>query len=466
MFAFRQETEDAADDAVEDQRAAMKIEEVEAEDRLQIVLRHMHDRMYALTEECRRNSNEWCKVAGETAILRSQLEAAHSQLEAAADSLKAITDSSGFRFLQVLRSIRLFAAPRDSFRERWGMASFRAARDLGRRLRGARRPVADASQAAVASGQAESAPPPPSSAICLKTTCGAGVPPAACSRDGCTTKHEADSPPPAEPAALAYSPRNWRFQENSPPEAEFLNLMILSATGRAGSTLLQRICNARKGTLIWGEHAGALVQFARIYESVAGFSWVWGQQRENYFGQGENPNLWIANMCPDLEYVQQAVIRSSRTLLNGLYGQYRELHDIVGFKEIAYGRGEMELLRACYPKAHFLLLVRNPLNTWKSTPRDWYLTMDDWIEKWNQGVRCILSLIATDDRCHLIRYEDLIRKDAKTMAVVGETAKVTPEQIALVLENKIGSNNAGLNETERDAILERCRELMETLGYR
>ena len=67
-------------------------------------------------------------------------------------------------------------------------------------------------------------------------------------------------------------------------------------------------------------------------------------------------------MCPELACLQQAVVNSARTLMNTLYGRYRKDHDILGFKEVQYGRDELELLRKCYPKAQFLLLLRNPLD--------------------------------------------------------------------------------------------------------
>ena len=95
-----------------------------------------------------------------------------------------------------------------------------------------------------------------------------------------------------------YEPRRWRLREKSPPAAAALNLIILSANHRAGSTLLQRICNARKGTLIWGEHGGALRYFSEIYASAGYFAVAGAQERDDYFRQDENPNLWIASMSP------------------------------------------------------------------------------------------------------------------------------------------------------------------------
>lgn len=267
---------------------------------------------------------------------------------------------------------------------------------------------------------------------------------------------------------MIYSPLAWPLDhENDGPsaDAKFINLIILSATQRAGSTLLQRICNTRRGTLIWGEHGGMLAHFCDIYWCAAYFSSVGGLERDAYFQQGENPNVWIASMSPELSYARRAIIHSARALLNTYYSQYREGRDILGFKEVAYGRSELELLRRCYPEAHILCLVRHPFHTWRSTPRSWCPSLDRWTTKWNEVVKCFRDFTESDGRSHLIRYEDLIRQEAGVMDSLAKAAKVTPEQVASVLAHKIGSNNAELGEADRMAILSHCSEQMNALGY-
>jgi hypothetical protein len=276
---------------------------------------------------------------------------------------------------------------------------------------------------------------------------------------------EQDSSEESSPNSLLFSPLSWQFKEESSFNFQGLDLILLSANHRTGSTLLQRICNARKGTLIWGEHAGALSYFTDIYRRAAYFSQEGQQHREAYFGQGENPNCWIAMMCPELEYVQRAVIDSAKAFLHSFYGQYRGCHDILGFKEVLYGRDELELLCKCYPNAQFLLLVRNPVDSWKSTPLDWYVSIEDWITKWSDKVHCFLDFAQRDSRCHLLRYEDLIRQKKSSLAILSEVAKVSTEQISMVLTHKIGSSSKDISESDRDTILECCREPMENLGY-
>ena len=264
---------------------------------------------------------------------------------------------------------------------------------------------------------------------------------------------------------LAYAPLSWPKKGGAQSDTRFIDLVILSPVHRSGSTLLQRICNAREGTLIWGEHGGLLAYFGNIYATAAYFATAARQEHVDYFGQGENPNLWIAEMCPDLDYAQMAVVESARAFLKTFYEQYREQHDMLGFKEVHYRREELDLLRACCPETEIAFLIRNPLDTWKSTPRDWYLSLDDWIAKWRSNVRYFMAFASSDAHCHLLRYEDVVQQETKTLEILADVAKVSRQQVSLVLAHKIGSCNAGISESQRATILDRCREPMAALGY-
>ncbi len=170
-------------------------------------------------------------------------------------------------------------------------------------------------------------------------------------------------------------------------------------------------------------------------------------------------------MSPDLEYIQCAVVNSARTLLNTLYGQYRQSHDIMGFKEVRYGGCELELLRRCYPEAEILLLVRHPYKTWNSTPRDWYVSLDAWAANWEERTRAYIQASISNARCHLIRHEDVVAQEEKVLKILTDVAKVSREQISDVLAHKIGSFHYGIEEFEQQVIRERCREPMQALGY-
>jgi hypothetical protein len=198
------------------------------------------------------------------------------------------------------------------------------------------------------------------------------------------------------------------------------------------------------------------------------FSIIGQEERREYFAQGEkNQNLWIACMSPDVKAVQQAIVDSARKYLNSLYSQTRANHSILGFKEVRYGGPELELLRHCYPNASFLLVIRNPLNVWRSTKHFAYHSIGQWIEEYNAGFAYYRDCAKADPRCHLIRYEDMIRQEEETMTLISDVAKVSTRQIASVLSHKVGSSVWGvtLDKADEVVVCERCRDIMEEFGY-
>ena len=317
-------------------------------------------------------------LQGQNQTLQKEVDA----LRVLAAQLKAILRSRAFRLAQAFRTIRLFLIPQDSLRERFVVVALRALR----RIRCGSEDIVSPVLSPISPPVSPPVSPSTSSAASLESM---GQTPAAPALPACTaavspkpvnqvvvnskeldfSKEELDWLTQDRAAEMAYAPLSWPLKAETQSNTRFIDLVILSPVHRSGSTLLQRICNSRKGTLIWGEHGGLLAHFANIYASAAYFSTAGSQERVDYFGQGENPNLWIADMCPDLDYVQMAVVDSARAFLKTFYGQYREQHDILGFKEVHYRREELDLIRACCPETEIVFLVRNPLDTWKSTPR-------------------------------------------------------------------------------------------------
>lgn len=244
-----------------------------------------------------------------------------------------------------------------------------------------------------------------------------------------------------------------------------MNLIISAMEYRTGSTLLQRICNARKETLIWGEHGGILINFADTLRLLRHFSSYSAQEREIYFGRGEDPNTWIANMTPDLEYVEEAVVCSIKTMFDKLYAPYRDTHDIIGFKEVRYGLPEIELFRMCYPEADIFLLVRHPVDIWKSGSWE-NISPEQFIKKWNRNARHYFELHQKDPFCHLINYEDIVNKKPLSIQLIQEKARVTMKQIKYVLEYRTTSTRKDNIPGEiKQLIHEGCKEAMHLLGY-
>jgi hypothetical protein len=400
------------------------------------------------------NDAEYAKFDQQLQTARKEIANLREVSRTSELKLAAIENSCGYRLLRKLQAARLVLLPPNSKRERLCATVPRALGSLSPRratqtiLNDAQFPPRDstANTFPLATTPVEEAALVPNVSEVDKT-------------------HDSDTDWHLGFGSTRFSPAAWPTQNDSASDDRFIKLVILSVVHRAGSTLLQRLCNARKGTLVWGEHGGVLQHYADIYAGAAYFSAAASHERDAYFSGQEDPNCWIANMTPDLEYVQQATVESARTFLNTLYGQYGETHDMIGFKEVRYVRGEIELLRKCYPEASILLLFRNPLNTWNSTPREWYPSFETWVSKWNRNAKCFLDFSKSDPHCHLLRYEDLIHREKSTMDMLSDVAKITPEHIAQVMSHKIGSAHWGISESERQTILEQSHEMMTALRY-
>ncbi|MBO8168632.1 MAG: sulfotransferase [Thermoanaerobacteraceae bacterium] len=246
-----------------------------------------------------------------------------------------------------------------------------------------------------------------------------------------------------------------------------MNVIISAVTHRTGSTLMQRIFNMRKKTLIWGEHYGMVNYFCEIYSAARSIcsSEDSKQEHQNYFAGGENPNIWIANMNPDVGYADRAIINSVQAFFDAFYSQYRESHDLIGFKEVRYGEAELSLLRRCYPEVKFVLLIRNPVDVWMSMPHNWKEDIQVFLHKWNSNTRYYLRLAKSDSKAHLFLYEDVVQQKKQTLELLAELARVTAADIKNVLSHKLFSTRSRIPEKDRQYIIEQCADNMKQLGY-
>lgn len=73
-------------------------------------------------------------------------------------------------------------------------------------------------------------------------------------------------------------------------------------------------------------------------------------------------------MSPSQEHLEAAVTASVRAFLDTFYRELRDTKDLVGFKEVRDGRAELELVRRAYPDAQVVLLLRDPVDVWRSMP--------------------------------------------------------------------------------------------------
>ena len=200
-------------------------------------------------------------------------------------------------------------------------------------------------------------------------------------------------------------------------------LFIFSSSWRSGSTLLQRYITATGEVLVWGETGGALNAIAEAVgsweqitaDSTRRFSDALGGKGEAAYEKlvaspkEQHAELWIANLSPP--YAD--ILTGLRSLFDTLYKKRaRDLgYSRYGFKETRCGLDTARHLKALFPEARFVFLVRNPLDVILSIKRrDWmgraqgHDTLKYYAEHWR---RRSMEFRQADFGLSL-RYEDFV----------------------------------------------------------
>ncbi|MDQ0112220.1 sulfotransferase [Paenibacillus harenae] len=244
-----------------------------------------------------------------------------------------------------------------------------------------------------------------------------------------------------------------------------MDVMISALTQRTGSTLVQRIFNSRKNTLIWGEHGGIVSEFIRIADLASYFSKHSKDEKRDFFRNGNDPNLWTGNMTPDEPFIEAAVVEAIKTMFNHMYIQYRDKHDRIGFKEVRYGKRELMLLRKCFPGAAIILLVRNPIDIWRSETAYWSGDAEAFVQIWNERAKQYRELEGEMPNTSLIRYEDIVGRNEQTLQLLSELALVSLDELHRVLSVQLNSTRSIRPQEEIDKIMRLCKEGMAIYQY-
>ena len=244
-----------------------------------------------------------------------------------------------------------------------------------------------------------------------------------------------------------------------------MDIVISAIAHRTGSTLVQRIFNRRERTIVWGEHGGALTQLAAGFAEADRFCRKGEKEKNAYLASEDKSAAWTARMSPAPEHLEAAMTASVRAFLDTFYRELRATKDLVGFKEVRYGRAELDLVRRAYPDAGILLLVRDPVDVWRSMPA-WGRSLDELIADYNRRAAEYAEL-ADLPNYFLVRYEDVVQKAAPAIDRLSELARLAPAQIAEVVDGKrLRSTRHEVPAADVARIRTECAAAMDALGYR
>lgn len=221
--------------------------------------------------------------------------------------------------------------------------------------------------------------------------------------------------------------------------------LFLLGTGRSGTTLVQRFLNAHSDTIIWGEHIGFLESLADSYfllkehPSMHDFSFNSAAHStdcdlKSYYKDPKRWQAWMNWFTPsNVDDFYRDFIKSvfSPSIIDGC--------DVWGFKEIRYGENTkvINFLKALYPNAVFLCVVRDSLNVIESQLTTFFQgtskypklkrimqlpTLVKIATKWVSMNSTYQKLAKNDDRFFLLKYEDFTtdyRKINPVLALLG-----------------------------------------------
>jgi Sulfotransferase family len=254
-------------------------------------------------------------------------------------------------------------------------------------------------------------------------------------------------------------------------------IFLLSAGWRSGSTMLQRLLMSDPRVLIWGEPYDECGLVQALATSMQAFRPGWPPK--DYFHDGTPPQQltgeWIANLFPSLADWRQG----QRALFDTMFAVPAQRAGCPrwGIKEVRLTSDHCHYLRWLYPHAKFVLLVRHPLEAYRSYSRygrSWYDTFPGrpvftpsafgahWGTLATGFVREAQALDAL-----LLRYEDLV------------DGKLSPDELDRylgiqvdkgVLARKVGSSERGgekasVNALERWLLMRAAGAAVTTLGY-
>ena len=195
-------------------------------------------------------------------------------------------------------------------------------------------------------------------------------------------------------------------------------IFLLSAGWRSGSTFVQRLICSDPRVLIWGEPLEDRLIVPRLHAMLASFTPHDGHIKYAIDSlRGELSEEWIANLNPGYCQLMRAHRAFFDTFLES--GKHRQERPRWGMKSVRLTAHHALYLKLLYPRAKFIFLVRNPLDSWKSyRGRTWYGSYPDFkvdnIFKFCSHWRYLAASFlkgANPINAKLMRYEDIRNDD-------------------------------------------------------
>jgi hypothetical protein len=199
-------------------------------------------------------------------------------------------------------------------------------------------------------------------------------------------------------------------------------VFVLAGGGRTGSTLVQRLLISTGKIMIWGEHGGLLLDsLQRFVHGMREWNEHEGTRHLDRFMQ-LGWNAWIPNVNPANEsFVEgaRAALMQALAVPAARLGFARW-----GFKEIRYTGAAVGLLKALFPEAVIVVIVRHPeaaLRSIKVAPwyrKDYDARPEIFLSRWAASSSSLAACASEFRRVLVLRYEDLMADPGNTIVAL------------------------------------------------
>lgn len=247
-------------------------------------------------------------------------------------------------------------------------------------------------------------------------------------------------------------------------------IFLCAAGWRSGSTLLQRYVVSDPDVVLWGEPYGDLPILQHHVDVLRRLSMRRLGDLPTAAPDEITADEWIANAWPSLPTLGRSIraqleqLLATEVLATG--------HHRWGVKAVRWGGDEVELLRAAFPGARFVLLVRDPVAAYRSYsahyPKVWFdrypdRRVDDvgsFARHWSRLATDFAAQHGSDTL--LVRLEDLVARAEEVADHLG----IAPDRA--VFDHRVRGKVEGpreLSGLERAQLLARTRRARSLHGY-
>lgn len=179
----------------------------------------------------------------------------------------------------------------------------------------------------------------------------------------------------------------------------YMKIILICATGRSGSTTLQRIVNTIKDSNITGENSGAINKLLECYLNIK----ITNKIRIKEYNEGSTQRKPSWYNCYEFENVKKHIKKTILSILTNDSNPKR----VIGFKEIRYFKNT-NLINAfieLFPNTKVICHIHNNID--KQCKSAWWKSDENSKEHLIEYSNQLINYSKNKQNCYLSKMDDL-----------------------------------------------------------